>query len=173
MRTETTTRNIYTFDELSDRAKDKARDWWRRGALGYAWWEFIFEDAESIGLKIKEFDIYGNGYAKGAFTRCPVEVAERIKENHGEACETYSTATAFLKERAAFMDGAEKDEFGELATYELDRKLEDIEADFLKSLLEDYAVILQREHDWQLEDEQAEASIRSNGYEFTEDGEVA
>lgn len=31
MRTETVT--IYKFDELSDRAKEKARDWYREGAL--------------------------------------------------------------------------------------------------------------------------------------------
>jgi hypothetical protein len=173
MRTETTTRTLYTFDELSDKAKDKAREWWRAGALNYAWWEFIFEDAESIGLKITEFDIYGNRYAKGDFTRYPVEVAERIKENHGEACETYATALAFLKEHSAFIDGAEKDEYGELATCKLERELEDIERDFQYSLLEDYAIMLQKEYDWQLEDDQAEAAIRSNGYEFTEAGEIA
>lgn len=29
MRTETKTREVYTFDELTDRAKETARDWWR------------------------------------------------------------------------------------------------------------------------------------------------
>jgi hypothetical protein len=173
MRTETTTRTLYMFDELSDKAKDKAREWWRAGALDYAWWEFIFEDAESIGLKIKEFDLDRRLGATGEFFRCTVEVAERIKENHGETCETYATATAFLKERETFMDGAEKDEYGDLATYKLEGELEDIENDFLKSLLEDYAIMLQREHDYLLEDEQVDESIMSNDYEFTEDGKIA
>jgi hypothetical protein len=173
MRIETRTRTIYTFDELSEQAKEKARDWWREGALAYNWWEFIYEDADGIGLKITGFDLDRRRHATGEFTPPAVEVAGMIIKDHGEKCETFATATAFLKERESFMESAEKDEWGELATYELQGELEDMEKYFLKSLLEDYAVMLQREHDWQLEDEQAEASIRSNGYEFTEDGEVA
>ena len=173
MRTETISRTLYTFDELSEQAKDKAREWWRAGALALAWWEFIYEDAESVGLKITGFDLDRRLGATGEFFRCPVEVAERIKENHGESCETYSTSIAFLKEREIFMDGAEKDEYGDLATYKLEGELEDIENDFLKSLLEDYAIMLQKEYDWQLEDEQAEEGLRANEYEFTEYGEIA
>ncbi len=30
MRIETTTRTLYTFDELSDSAKERAREWYRR-----------------------------------------------------------------------------------------------------------------------------------------------
>jgi hypothetical protein len=71
------------------------------------------------------------------------------------------------------MESAEKDEYGELATYKLERELEDIERDFQYSLLEDYAIILQKEYEWQLEDDQADAAIRSNDYEFTETGEIA
>jgi hypothetical protein len=41
----TATINYYKFDELSDRAKDTARDWWRQGALDYGWWESVYEDA--------------------------------------------------------------------------------------------------------------------------------
>lgn len=173
MRIETISRAIYTFDELSEQAKEKARTWWREGALDYDWWEFIYEDAESIGLKIKGFDLYRGRNVDGEFFRCPVEVAERIKENHGENCQTYATAITFLKERESFMESAEKDEYGELATYKLERDLEDIENDFLKSILEDYAIMLEREHDYHLEEEQVDESIRANGYEFTEDGKIA
>jgi hypothetical protein len=173
MRIETTTRALYKFDELSDKAKDKARDWWKEVALGYEWWDFIYEDAERVGLKITGFDLYRSCGATGEFFLCPVEVAGRIKENHGETCETYAIATAFLKEREAFMDGAEKDEYGDLATYKLEGELEDIEEDFLKSLLEDYALMLQREYEWRREDEQVEEEIRANDYEFTEAGEIA
>ena len=49
MREETTTRTLYTFDELSDHAKEKARDWYREGALDCDWWDFIYEDAATIG----------------------------------------------------------------------------------------------------------------------------
>lgn len=49
MREETTTRTLYTFDELSEKAKEKARDWYREGALDYDWWEFIYSDAATVG----------------------------------------------------------------------------------------------------------------------------
>jgi len=38
---------IYTFDELSDAAKEKAREWYRNGQLDYDWWEFVYEQADT------------------------------------------------------------------------------------------------------------------------------
>lgn len=43
---ETTT---YSYDELDERAKEKARDWYRTGALEYEWWEGVYEDAADVG----------------------------------------------------------------------------------------------------------------------------
>lgn len=39
---------VYSFDELSDGAKEAARDWYREGALDYAWYEFVFEDFTQV-----------------------------------------------------------------------------------------------------------------------------
>lgn len=48
---------VYKFDELSDKAKERARDWYREGGLGYEWWDSVYEDAYTIaglmGLDIK------------------------------------------------------------------------------------------------------------------------
>lgn len=38
----------YSFDELSEEAKDKARDKFREHALQYDWWDTIYEDADSL-----------------------------------------------------------------------------------------------------------------------------
>jgi hypothetical protein len=48
-RTETTTRTIFKFDELSDEAKAKARDWYRTLGDGDEWWDHIYEDAAQMG----------------------------------------------------------------------------------------------------------------------------
>jgi len=48
MRTETTTRELYKFDELSDAAKARARDWWRECGLHDEWFEFVYDDAERV-----------------------------------------------------------------------------------------------------------------------------
>lgn len=39
---------VFTIDELSDKAKEKAREWYTEG-LDYNWWEAVYEDARNIG----------------------------------------------------------------------------------------------------------------------------
>lgn len=47
---------LYKFEELSDRAKEKAREWYRAGQLDYDWWDSVYEDAlrmaEILGIEI-------------------------------------------------------------------------------------------------------------------------
>lgn len=58
---------VFSFDELDDRAKEKARDWYREGALDYEWWDHVYEDAATIGkhlgidLKQKPVKLMGGG----------------------------------------------------------------------------------------------------------------
>ena len=58
MRTETI--NIYTFDELTDDAKEKAREWYKTG-LKYYWWHdaksSIKAFCEHFGVSIKKYSI--------------------------------------------------------------------------------------------------------------------
>ena len=49
----TVTIESYTYDELSDAAKEKARDWYRQAGLDYDWWDGVYEDWKQI------FDIIG------------------------------------------------------------------------------------------------------------------
>lgn len=39
---------VYKFGELSEAAKEKARDWYREDALNYDWWSSVYEDASTI-----------------------------------------------------------------------------------------------------------------------------
>ena len=61
MRTEQVT--IYTFDELNDDAKDKAREWYRQG-LEYPWFD---ESMNSIKRFCDEFGASIKDYSIGAF----------------------------------------------------------------------------------------------------------
>lgn len=47
-RTDTVTTTVYKFDELSDEAKEKARNWWREGGLDYDWWDSVYDDCDTI-----------------------------------------------------------------------------------------------------------------------------
>jgi hypothetical protein len=41
-------KKVYKYEELDERAKEKARDWYREGCLSYDWWDDIYEDAANV-----------------------------------------------------------------------------------------------------------------------------
>src|SRR5574343_31266 len=161
---------IYSFDELSEKAKSKAVETNRHINVDYGWWKLLYEDAAAIGLKITGFDLDRNKHCSGNFELSAVKVAANIISNHGEECSTYKTAVAFLNEHnpifAEYMDEScehyESQGHGD--------KLADIEDEFLKSLLNDYANILQNEYEYLTEDEAIIETIQANEYEFVENG---
>ena len=80
--------NLYSFDELSEEIQQKVIEKNYYINVDYGWWEFTYEDAANIGLKLTEFDIDSGNYCKGEFTLSVSEVAANIFSNHGEQCET-------------------------------------------------------------------------------------
>jgi predicted ArsR family transcriptional regulator len=72
-----------------------------------------------------------------------------------------------------FMANAEKDEYGELATYKLDNEKEETEDDFLHSMLEEYLKMLRDEYEYQMSDEVIEECIIMNDPEYLENGNFA
>ena len=171
MRTETTTRTLYKFDELSDSAKDKALDNCRYYEVDHGWWEQTYEDASEVGIKITSFDINRASYCKGDIPDTE-QTAHNIVDNHGEACDTYRVAAAYLKERDEAIDLAPKameidDE------YELDEKLDELGEEFTKAILEEYLSMLRKDYEYLTSDEAVKEMIEANEYEFTEEGERA
>jgi hypothetical protein len=59
-------KTVWTFDELSDEAKERARNRWRENHLEYEWWDACYDDfervAECLGI---EFDYRGGKNWKG------------------------------------------------------------------------------------------------------------
>jgi hypothetical protein len=53
-----TERLVYTFEELSDKAKQKARQWWMQAGGNEWWWTNVLEDAERmaslLGIQIEK-----------------------------------------------------------------------------------------------------------------------
>lgn len=49
---------VFKFDELSDTAKERAREWYREASAQDEWWEFIYDDAakmaEILGIELRQ-----------------------------------------------------------------------------------------------------------------------
>lgn len=163
---------LFKFDELDDKAKERARDWFRQGNDGSFEWENVKEDAKSVGIEIVSlWDHHPNG---GRFMAGALETAHKIKKEHGESCETFKTTAAFLERRDALVDSADKDENGDMAEeHILADALDELESEYLHDLLEDYRIMLAKENEYANSDETVDENIRCNEYEFTEDGKRA
>jgi len=161
----------YEFDELSPEAQRRAIDTLWDINVAYDWWDCIYEDAETVGIKITSFDLYYH-YCRGEFIENARYTANKILQYHGETCETYQTAKVFLDTLNRFLEAADKDEYGELAYLSDEQQVEEMELEFLRAILEDYRMLLQKEYDYQTSDEAIIETIRANEYEFTENGEL-
>jgi hypothetical protein len=152
---------VYTFNELSDDAKDVARSWSREHALDYDWYDSIYDEAATIGLKITSFDLDRNRHAEGELSTYPEIAANNILVNHGKGTDTYKLAAAFLKAQDT---GKLKDEDEE------SQRQADLSEDFERDLLEEYSVMLQHEYEYMNENEHIDDAIEANEYTFTESG---
>ena len=176
MRTETTTRTLYTFAELSDKAKELALTNMRytNTDAGSEWWDQTYEDAANVGIKITGFDTGRRNEITGEIFDTE-NTAHSIVRDHGEECETHRTAAQYLKNRDTTIAAAPKDTYtGEYTDIEaLDDKLDELGKKFTKSILEDYLTILRNELEYLESDEAVQESIEANDYEFDEDGSLA
>lgn len=171
---------LYQFDELSAKAKEKARDWYRQGALDYEWWESVYEDAKNIGLTITSFDLGRSNSIEGKLTRDIVDVAQAIVKEHGEGCETRKDAEIYLAalgliergETPRLLQEWPYTQRGRHAFPEMDTR-EELDEGFRKALFDDYLDILRKEEEYLTSDEQVDESIRANKYEFNKDGRRA
>lgn len=169
MRIKITETKVYKFDELTEEQKDKVIEKHCDINIDYEWWQFVYEDAEQIGLKITGFDLDRNRHAEGSFLLSADEVAANIIRDHGEQCETYKTAQNYLDEKNNNpMPDDDSDEFSEW-----EDKMLELDDEFLKSLLEDYSIMLQKEYEYRTSEEAIIETIQANDYEFDVDGNIA
>jgi hypothetical protein len=180
MRIKTTETKVYTWNELTDERKEKALSKLYDLNTDHEWWDSVYEDAEQVGIKITSFDLDRNRYAKGKFITNAVEVAEAIVGNHGPDCETHKTAREFLDTLTPMIDFrdnfADDDNTTEEEYKAFDDnadKIEELEEEFLKSILEDYSIMLQKECEYLSSEEAIVETIKANEYEFDENGNIA
>ncbi len=156
---------LYSFDELSKEAQQKALDKHRDINVSFEWWESTYEDAKNIGLEISGFDLDRNRHAKGEFILSAQEVAANIIRDHGDMCETYKTAQKYLDDSQDI-----ENKYTILEDPNREEELLSRDDEFLNELLEDYSIMLQKEYEYQTDDEQIIEAIKANEYTFEANG---
>lgn len=95
---------------------------------------------------------------------------------HGPDCETYKTAQSFIGEWAEAVknhsDGVNVEQVIEEKESDFDEIADNLEDEFLKSILEDYSIMLQKEYEYLASEKQIIETIKSNEYTFTEAGKL-
>jgi hypothetical protein len=146
---------VYQYSELSDKAKERARNWYLRDFDGQFEWDCIKEDAKIIYLRLDGTDEHGS--MDGSFIQSARVTSEAILKNHGEKCDTYILAQNFEKEWEALPD---TDDDGR----------EELESEFLRALLEEYRVMYEKNMEYQSSEEAIAEIMEANEYTFLEDG---
>ena len=187
MRTETVTREIFTFDELSDDAKEVARNWWRDVAGHDDWYEPVEYDFHHIlgllgftGVKsnFAGFRSQGDGASFTADYSYSKGGAKSLKEYAPRDSELHRIADALqdLQRRNFYRIEDSITRFWRSGNYvhsgtmtcECDALLE-----ICRDLADWYYAALEREYEYLMSDESVNESIRANEYEFLESGERA
>lgn len=191
---------VFKFAELSDAAKEKAREWYRSGALDYDWWDFIYDDAATIAgligidlftnvVKKRGPQIYFSGFCSqgdgacffGSYRYAAGSVAT-VKSHAPQDKELHRIVEglhdcqrrAFYGITATIEHRGHYNHSGCMSfDFDCERKFDENE---VKQLLRDFADWiygqLEKEHDWLTSDEQVDESITANEYEFLEDGSI-
>ena len=169
----THTIKTYSFDELSDEAKEEAVDGLMDINIDHDWWNCTYEDAKTIGITIDGFDIDRHEMG-GSLDEDGQTVANNILKEHGETCDTYIDAKSFLADYATlvakYSDGVNIEQVTEDNEYEFDIEIDELEDDFKRTLLVDYLSMISKEYDYLTEEDTIIETIKLNDYEFTIDG---
>jgi hypothetical protein len=149
----------FSFEELTESAKDRALNQFRYVNVEYFdWYHSVYDDAQNIGIQITGFDLDRGSYCTGKFlsSHWSIDVANKIIEEHGEDCETYKIAEKFLQD---YYNLTEDDEVTE------------IDDEFLKNILEEYLTMLKNEFEYHTSDDAISEWIINNDIVFDESGE--
>ncbi len=151
--------NVYKFKELSTEGKKAAIGKFSDINTMHNWWEFLYEDANNIGVKITGFDM-DNGDISGKVYTSVYACCAAILENHGKETLTYSAAIEFQ----AAIDNNE--------TGEEEQDQQDVEQDFINSVLTAYLDLLKNDYEYLCSEASIIETIEANDYEFLETGET-
>lgn len=195
MRTEAL--HIYTYEELSDEAKAKARDWYRKNDDN-EYSEFVIDDAKEVAALMGwEIDkVYYSGFWSQGDGAC-FEGIMRYNKGCAKLVESYApldkelhriakawqdlqrrnfyALKASVKHRGHYYHEMctvfdcedTRSNYGWMQNPEAEDDIKEIARDFMRWIYKR----LESEYEYSVSDEAVEENIITNEYEFTEDGE--
>lgn len=183
---------VYTFDELNDAAKEKARNWYREWACTDNWYEDTLDDAKEClslaGFKIDQ--IFFSGFSSQGDGACfdgswragnaqPVKAmkqhAPKDKELHRIAAvmrdiaRKHHHASMSVKHRGHYYHQGCTEFFVDAPDTATETAIIAASRDAMQWIYRQ----LEQEHDYLRSDAVVDETILANGYEFTEKGVFA
>jgi len=170
---------VYKFEELSDEAKERALEDNRYVLVeDYAWYDFIYDEADMIGIEIEGFDLY-EGYIKIKLNTSVLNSVESAMQWFGESTEEYKLVKSYYD---AIMKLADSDEVKEYLEENPDDDAYDaiynmsLDDRFYNEYISDmkrlFLKMLEDTYDYLISDEAIIKYFDNNDYEFFENGKV-
>lgn len=177
-RQQVTERTVYSFCELDDQAKERAREWYRQGALDYQWWDGVYDDFKRVaplvgvtvdGMYFTGFWSQGDGacfegtysYARGSVQavreHCPEdsEVIRIARELFQVQARNFYRITASVGHSGHYYH----EHCTRIEVDQCSAQDQELVADLLRDLMRWLYSNLERECDWIMSDEQVDLSI--------------
>jgi len=168
---------VYTFDELSDGAKENAINELREINVEHDWWDCTYETFRELGIRIEHFDLGRRSEIGIDLIETHHEVAINIISTFGENG-LKANAEYFIEQRDKLVK--ELGEGDEVAGYSVkegneikfDLRVETIEEYYFNGLKRDILHWLRCEFEYLMSDEAIIDTIEANEYEFTKEGKL-
>lgn len=158
----TKTVNLYQYSELSEDAKENARQWWRKASQDDDWWDYVQDEAKETGVSIEAFDVYYKTIEIELNETMP-DIIAKINEIQGKESVLGKLAAEYEAKIKAMPEEAE--------TQEQEEAAEELENDFKIAIGEIYLRLLRDQMEYQESEEYIADTMEANEYTFTEDGQ--
>lgn len=152
--------NVYSLEELTGNAREKAIQWIREG--NYDWSQQVEEDAKKYGVKLESWDIYRKEIQ--IKVENPVQTAIAIFEDYSEIAEIYQQARSFMDKRNEIEANPSDDHYEQSQRFEENAEIfrNHLGKMFLKNLIVEY--------DYQNTDEYCLDTAKANNWMFDAQG---
>lgn len=187
---------VYKFAELSDKAKEKAREWWRRASAGDLYFsemptENLVEIAAALGWEIDKKRIFWSGFYSqgdgaqfaGEFSAARVDVSKLaaflavdetlagIAHQFKLIAEAFPQVEGSVKPHGHYSHEMATEFSDDFPAHTKGRIFAEVWKDQTRALMKWYYSHLREAYEFEQSNEAVDDNITANEYEFTADGE--